>query len=54
MLIEATMQNDAIGKLMVENLRLTDQVRKVSEALSELTKSAPAKTFRNRSRHRPE
>ena len=49
MLIETTMQNDAIGKLMAENLRLTDQVRKESEALALLAKAVEAKTPPRRS-----
>lgn len=49
MLIETTMQNDAIGKLVAENLRLTDQVRKTSEALALLAKAVEAKTPPRRS-----
>ncbi len=49
MLIETTMQNDAIGKLMAENLRLTDQVRKTSGALALLAKAVEAKTPPRRS-----
>lgn len=44
MLIEDSMSNDAIGKLMTENLRLTDQLRKTAEALAELTRIARPKS----------
>lgn len=54
MLIETTLRNDAPGKLMAENLRLTDQLRKASEALAMLTKAVEAKAPPRRSRRRSE
>lgn len=54
MLIETTLRNDALGKLMAENLRLTDQLRRVSEALAQLVSAIEVKAPPRRARHRSE